>query len=576
LKQYVVHGIYVDKELEIAYKVMHECKMVAPMYIRMKTSKKAKYPTLQIVEGVRDGKKVRQRTVAHLGVIKNQKDLQRLKHLAEKLIERLEKEGLEVDLKVEMSKLKHKETIYDGFGIVVDRLMSLTGFSKIIQKAQGKNQFDVEEIVKLIIAQRFDLPSSKLRTFERQQEHGFHDIELQHIYRAMDAIESLDSEIQKQAFDTVCQTAEMPVDCFFFDVTTLYFESVAQNGIKDFGFSKDQKHHMVQIVLALVVDSQGIPLAYDTFKGNLAETKTLIPVLEKLRDRFSVKNVTVICDRGLASNTNVEALQEANFHYVIATKLRSISKKSHINDISAYSLLPNQENIPPDEKVYFRTMEHPQYKDTLLIATYNLARARKDKEDRERLLEKLRKKLGDSSDEASIKKLISNNGYKKYTNVESGSLLTINEEAVEEDSKWDGFHGIAVSNSAQLTVRQALARYRDLWRVEEAFRVAKCTLKTRPIFHWVPHRINSHVLLCFMNLFFERFLELLLRKKEMELTPDRIRHALEKVHTTIFEDESTKREGKMQSALSLDAEKIFQVLEISLERRTVLKTACCA
>lgn len=546
------------------------------MYIRMKTSKKAKYPTLQIVEGIREGKKVRQRTVAHLGVIKSKKDLERLKDLADKLIQRLEKEGLEIDPKVELKTLQHKKTIYDGFGIVVDRLMSTSGFSKIIQSAQGKHKFNLEEIIKLILVQRFDSPSSKLRTCQRQEEYGFRGIDLQHIYRAMDTIAPLDGEIQKQAFETICKSREGFVDCFFFDVTTLYFESVTQDDLRDFGFSKDQKQHSVQIVLALVVDVQGIPLAYDVFKGNLAETKTLIPVLEKLRDRFSINNVTVVCDRGLASQSNIKALQDSKFHFVIATKLRSMSKKLKVNDPSTYQPLPGQENIPEDEKICFRTMEHPQYANTQLIATYSPSRAKKDKGDRERLIEKLKRKLSDSSNETSIKKVISNGGYKKYTNVKTGSLLTFNEKAIEEDAKWDGFHGLAVSNSAKLSVGQALARYRDLWHVEETFRIAKCTLKTRPIFHWASHRIKTHVLLCFINLFIERYLELLLRQNEVDLTPDRIRHALTQVHTTIFEDQSTKRVGKMQSILTPDAEKIFQVLGISIERATSLEIACCA
>ena len=183
--------------------------------------------------------------------------------------------------------------------------MQLSGFSTVIRRAQGKNRFDLEEIVKLILVQRLDLPSSKLRTYERQEDHGFHGIDLQHIYRTMDAIESLESEIQKQAFNIVCKFSG-EIDCFFFDVTTLYFESVIQDEIRDFGFSKDQKYHSVQIVLALVVDAQGMPIAYEVFKGNLAETKTLVPVLENLRNRFSINNVTVVCDRGLASKPNVE------------------------------------------------------------------------------------------------------------------------------------------------------------------------------------------------------------------------------------------------------------------------------
>ena len=498
------------------------------MYIRMKTSKKAKYPTLQIVKGIREGNKVRQQTVAHLGVIKSKKDLERLKDLADKLIQRLEKEGLEIDPKVALQDLKHQQTIYDGFGLVVDRLMTVTGFDKVIQLGQGKHQFDLQKIIELLLVQRFDLPGSKLRTYERQEEHGFEGIELQHVYRAMDAIAPLEDAIQTQAFNTVSKATGGLVDCFFFDVTTLYFESVTQDDLREFGFSKDQKYHSVQIVLALVVDSQGLPIAYEVFKGNLAETKTLVPVLEKLRSRFAINNVTVVCDRGLASRQNVIALQEAQFHFVIATKLRSISKKLGINDLSAYQFLPGQDATPEEERVRFRVMEHPQYANTQLIATYSPSRAKKDRDDRERLVEKLKQKLSDSSDKTSVKKLISNGGYKKYTAVKEGSLLTLNEKTIEEDAKWDGFHGIAVSNSAQLSVDQALARYRDLWQVEEAFRIAKCTLKTRPIFHRLSHRIKTHVLLCFMNLFLERFLEYLLRQKNFDLTPDRIRHALHK------------------------------------------------
>lgn len=542
------------------------------MYIRLKHSKKAKYPTMQIVEGVREGNKVRQRTIAHLGVVKGEKDLQKLKKLADNLIKKLEKEGLPADPKIALAAIKHKKTTYDGFSTVVDKLMDMTGFTEVIQTKQGRRKFNVAEIVKLILTQRFDLPGSKLRTYERQTEYGFNEIDLQHIYRTMDAIEGLEGEIQKQAFCTVKKYSGEPVDCFFFDVTTLYFESVQQDSIRDFGFSKDQKYHLVQIVFALVVDSQGMPLAYETFKGNLAETKTLIPVLEKLRERFSVSNVTVVCDRGLASKTNVEALQTSQFHFVIASKLRSMSKKLNLNDIATYTAMPNQEHIPQEERTFFRLLPHPQYSDTTLIATYSPNRAHKDREDRNRLLTKLRKKIDNSSEEATVKNVISNAGYKKYTTIKAGSLITINKEAVQSDVLWDGFHGIAVANSANLSPEAALSRYRDLWHVEEAFRVAKSTLKTRPIFHWSPHRIEAHMLLCFMNLFLERFLELLLRQHGTPLTPDRIRHALSLVHTTTFEDESTGREGIMRSVLVEDAHKIFETLGISIERTTMLKS----
>ena len=172
--------------------------------------------------------------------------------------------------------------------------------------------------------------------------------------------------------------------------------------------------------------------------------------------------------------------------------------------------------------------------------------------------------------------MISNSGYKKYTTVKLGSSIELNIPAIEKDAAWDGFHGIAVSNSAQLSITEALARYRDLWHVEETFRIAKTTLKTRPIFHWMPRRIKSHILLCFMTLFIERFLELLLRQKGTPLAPDRIRHALSKVHTMHFKEENTGRTGKIESSLDEDAEKIFKVLEIPTGRTIGMISDCCA
>ena len=539
------------------------------MYTRIKTSKKAKYPTMQIVHGVRTGKKVKQKTIAHLGVIKGEKDLRRLLKLAENLISRLQKEGLKIDQKINIKNLKHTTTIYDGFGLVVDKLMELSGFSKVIQNIKGKHSYDLEEIIKLIIIQRLKNPSSKLRTYERQEDNGFHGIKLEQIYRSMDIIESSKEEFQKQAFQTISTFSDEPVECFFFDVTTLYFESIIQDEIRDFGFSKDQKFNTVQIVLALAVDFHGNPIAYETFKGNLSETKTLIPVLESLRKRVKIKKVTVVCDRGLASKKNVKALQETGFNFVIATKLRSISKKYKINDISLYKELPQQDWMGKEYRTLYMTMDHPQYEDTLLISTYSPSRAKKDKEDRRRFLEKLQKKLNDSN-ETSIKKIINNSGYKKYTSVKKGSSITINQEAIDKDASWDGFHGIAVSKQSNLTAKKALNRYQDLWVIEETFRIAKTTLKTRPIFHWMPHRIESHILLCFITLFMERFLEFLLRKKGTPLTPDKIRKALLGVHSSIFEDVKTKRSGKMESALSKDAEKIFETLKIPTERLTML------
>jgi hypothetical protein len=542
------------------------------MFVRLKSSKTSKHPTFQIVEGVRDGNKVRQKVVASLGVVKDTSDMKKLHTLAKNLILKLRQQGFDdKDQTLDFSKLIHKKTLFNGFQMVTDKLMDLVGFSAIAKRAQGKNQFNVEEILKLIILQRMDLPSSKLRTYERQSDHGFHGIELQHVYRTMDALEGFSEEFQKQAFEVAHNGVfKEPVDCLFFDVTTLYFESIEVDELRKFGFSKDQKHHQVQIVFALVVNREGIPLAYEAFAGNVGEVKTLLPVLEKFRDRFSVKKATVVCDRAMASRKNVAALQAAGFFFVLACKLRQLTDELHVNDLSVFTKL----NDNDEDGVLFRTMDHPNYADSTLIITYSPKRAEKDRKDRERLLEKMMGKL--SSEEGSVKKLISNAAYKKFTTVKKGSKITLNQKVVDEDSAWDGFHGITVSKGANLSTKEALGRYADLWRVEETFRVTKTTLRTRPIFHWKPHRVLSHVMICFITLFLERILELLLRRNNTPLTPDRIRYALHQMHSIIVEDEASGSEGQIESGLTEDAKAICNILGLPTIRSSVLNSTCCA
>lgn len=544
------------------------------MFVRLKSSKTSKHPTFQIVEGVRDGNKVRQKVVASLGVVKDTSDMKKLHTLAKNLILKLRQQGFAAEDKtLDFSKLIHKKTLFNGFQIVTDKLMDLVGFSAIAMRAQGKNQFNVEEILKLIVLQRMDLPSSKLRTYERQSDHGFHGIELQHVYRTMDALEGFAEEFQKQAFEVAHNGVfKEPVDCLFFDVTTLYFESIEVDELRKFGFSKDQKHHQVQIVFALVVNREGIPLAYEAFAGNVGEVTTLLPVLEKFRERFSVKKATVVCDRAMASKKNVAALQEAGFFFVLACKLRQLKEQLHINDLSAFTRL--NENDNDEDAVLFRTMDHPNYADSTLIITYSPKRAEKDRKDRERVLEKMRGKL--KSEEGSIKNLISNASYKKFTAVKKGSKITLDQKIVDEDSEWDGFHGITVSKGANLSTKEALGRYADLWRVEETFRVTKTTLRTRPIFHWKPSRVLSHVMICFITLFLERTLELLLRRNNTPLTPDRIRYALLQMHSIIVEDKESGNEGIIESGLTEDAKAICGILGLPIIRSSVLNPTCCA
>lgn len=127
-----------------------------------------------------------------------------------------------------------------------------------------------------------------------------------------------------------------------------------------------------------------------------------------------------------------------------------------------------------------------------LVVSWSLVRARKDAHDRQKAIAKLVKKL-----ERSDRELLSSHGNKRFIAVEGAARLTLNEDKIREAERWDGLQGI-ITNIRDMPHQELLARYRDLWQVEESFRITKHDLRVRPIFHWVPRRVQAHIAISFM------------------------------------------------------------------------------
>lgn len=568
------------------------------MFVRLKKTSGTVNPIVQIVENTRDGDKVKQRVLASLGSVQDDADLERLRALAQNMLTKLQQErtrqrqlfeepaaptpaALKARPKTTSSRktaapvariedLQHQQTVYDGCVTVVEKLFAVTGFDQLRVKRNRALAFDPLRIAKILVAQRFFTPASKLRTYERQSDLGIDDLKLHHIYRGMDLLESAGELFQRRALAVACPPAtplfKESIECLFVDVTTLYFESVNTDELRNFGFSKDQKHHSVQVVLCLVVNAEGVPVAYETFAGNTAEVSTVAPMIDKLKERFDVKRITIVCDRGLASKDNLEKLRSLGIGYVAACKIKHLPANLKLNDLTTYDDLGKNE----DDEVRVRRLDHPRYPNADLIVTWSKKRAAKDKSDRDRIMHRLESKLGKAPSSPKMKKLVTNNGYRNLVKIDGDGSWRINEAQAAKAASWDGFHAIAVSKDSKLSNVAALAQYKDLWRVEEAFRVGKSQLEIRPMFHWTPHRIHAHVLVCFIALFMERYLEQLLREAGKPLTPDRIRYALQRVHSIHFQDTASGRCGVMDSALPEDARAIFAALALPIKRGTRL------
>jgi transposase len=166
-------------------------------------------------------------------------------------------------------------------------------FSDIIKPLKIK--FDFFSSVFLMVLDRLCEPKSKLKTHQKQEKyHRIKENSLQHLYRALDILADKKEDIEKYLFEANKSLFNTKVDIVFYDVTTLYFESVRKDTIRDFGFSKDLKVNEVQIILGLIIDQETRPIGFDIFSGNTFEGHTIKTLLDKLNKRFQINRLIFI------------------------------------------------------------------------------------------------------------------------------------------------------------------------------------------------------------------------------------------------------------------------------------------
>jgi len=485
--------------------------VVIVMFIRVIKVKNHSY--LNIIETFRQGGKVKQRSLGSLGRVDKLKTSGQLIKLALNLLEFAQKKVLLLD------NLKLKEISRKNWGAVriLKKIWDDFKFPALFKSitSSRKIQFDFFSAVSLMLLDRLIQPQSKLKSFQKQDY--YYQIKtnaLQHLYRALDLLAENKEKIENFLFERNVSLFNMSVDVVLYDVTTLYFESVRKDDLRDFGFSKDCKINEVQIILGLLVDLEGRPVGFDLFAGNQFEGHTLKHALEKIKQRFAVNQVIFIGDQAMFSRANLKLISEAKERYIMGARLRNKSReiKEQVLNPEGYStLVSNEEEI-------FKFKEIKNGEDRLIVS-WSKKRAEKDKKDRERLILKAQKMLENGS------QIISRRGALKYLEIKSEVNPELNTKRIEEEEKWDGYYAIQ-SNCPELEGAKLLDYYHQLWKIEESFRIFKSHLETRPIFHWTARRIKGHLVLCFMAFLLERTLELELKSQGVEYSAQRIREAL--------------------------------------------------
>ena len=545
------------------------------MYIRRKKSPNSPRQSIQIVEGYRDSKgNVKQRIVRHLGVFIDAVEEGKLVALAQDLITKIKaereaasgqmslladnfdfvkkgrpaKKQLEDIIpvsEVKLSDIVEIKRVVEGVHQVGGYVYDQMNFNQLLPRKRDA------EMLRDLVLTRMVRPDSKRGSLEYLSDQFARDHDLDAIYRMMDKLQIQIPKIKELCFNsTLSLIPNKEINLVFFDVTTLYFESIEVDELRAFGYSKDHRFNTTQLVLALATNEDGLPLGYELFSGNTAEVITLIKAINSWQSYLKIKDVCFIADRAMFSKANLAALDESGYRYIVAAKLKTLKQEKQQQILSEENYTPT---VIGNDFAWIADLEHEGKR---LITSYKSKRAMNDAKERQNILDKIKKTIGESG---STKKLISNSGVKKYTSSEDNKSY-IDEEKIEQDALWDGIHGI-ITNDKTIAPQEAIAKYARLWVIEAQFRINKHNLQMRPIFHWTEKRIEAHIAMCYMSFAVLKTIEYKVALTQ-KISVTNIVELLLSVQASILKHTKTGDLYRLPSAMKVEARKIYKTFNI--------------
>lgn len=348
-----------------------------------------------------------------------------------------------------------------------------------IYKQLGFNSIE-NDILKYFAIIRVLEPASKLRSIALLEKYFDIKYKKTTIFRELAKLSDLKEEVSRLAVEYARKNLNFDFSLVFYDVTTLYFETFNGDDFRLNGFSKDNKINQPQILVGLVVNNTGFPIYYDIFRGNTFEGKTIIPVILKLKQKYRIDKFTVVADAAMLSADNLSSLEIHNIDYVVGARIGSL-KPDETKNISL-------ELNKTDGKII---------RIGNILYEYSQKRAKKDKADNDRQIEKAKYYLSHPSKVIKRSKFLSANNKR---------LFELNTALIEKHRLIEGIKGYR-TNINNLGSELLIARYKDLWRVEQSFKMAKSDLEARPVYHRKQKSIKYHLLIVFVALAMAKVIE---------------------------------------------------------------------
>jgi len=481
------------------------------MFIRITTNRKGQ-GYYHLVESYRDQGKVRQRTLLSLGKVGEDR--------LDALIAAISRHKDVLTALDAAKALEIKDTYILGPLLILQHIFACFGIQPLLAKIAAQHsqlQFNFERIVFTMIVCRFLNPGSKLKIFEHWQDKLYPEIlsgkdELHHLYRTLDLLSQHQEQIEQDLYWHDRDLLNVSVDVVLYDLTTLRFESTREDlgELCRFGYSKEMRSDCTQVVLGLLVDTDGIPLGFEVYPGNMFEGATLVDIVKRMREKFKIRRFIFVADRGLFSAKNLEHIRahcgnEEHGEFIVGMKLGVIKRRhDEFYDRSRFTKMN-------DELECYETTHNGDR----CIITWSKKRAERDRETREDILSKIRKKLTKKS---TPRNFVSNTNYRKYVTGLKKGEPKLDEAVIAAESRKDGFFGLVTNVPVdRMSPSDVIMAYKHLWIVEDAFGEIKGTLRARPVYHWTDQRIKGHLTMCFLAYFCEAQITKLLRQKGITL-----------------------------------------------------------
>ena len=421
-----------------------------------------------------------------------------------------------------------KYTFNAGYLFLQDIYYSL-GLNNICNDITNKHQFkfDLNSVLSRLIYSRIIYPSSKLKTLELSNNFiEQSNFDYNHILRSLEIISKETDFIQSELYKNSKKYSKRNDKILYYDCTNYYFEIEQEDGIKQYGISKENRPNPI-VQMGLFLDGDGIPLAFNINPGNTNEQVTLQPLEKQIINDFNNASFVVCTDAGLASNANRKFNDKENRKFITTQSIKKLKdylkewmfekKGWHIPSIPNSIDLSNLENNEELQEKFKDTIFYKERwinengLEQKIIVTYSLKYNNYQKNIRNSQIERAQKLI--NSNPKSISKQRQNDFkiFIEKTNTTKDGVVAeethynLNQEIIDDESKYDGYY--AVCTNLEDTAEEIIKVNKNRWEIEESFRIMKSEFKARPVYLSRNDRIKAHFTTCFLALTIFRYLE---------------------------------------------------------------------